>query len=158
MLQLQRVDQEGPQLEAVQQLFRQYEAELEADLCFQQFEAELRNPLNKYGGPGGRLYLAYWNGAVAGCIALYPLPDKSSCEMKRLYVVPAYRQHQIGKALVAQLLQDAAALGYHTMKLDTLEKLKPAIALYQHFGFEVTTAYYHNPLPGVVYMEKQLCH
>ena len=42
------------------------------------------------------------------------------------------------------------------MVLDTLQKLQPAIKLYKKYGFTETTAYYQNPLPGVVYMEKLL--
>jgi putative acetyltransferase len=42
------------------------------------------------------------------------------------------------------------------MKLDTLERLQAAIKLYQKFGFETVNAYYDNPLPGVVYMQKEL--
>jgi GNAT superfamily N-acetyltransferase len=76
--------------------------------------------------------------------------------MKRLYVVPEYRNLKIGDALVKSLLQEAQLLGYTTMKLDTLERLQAAIQLYQKFGFETVTAYYDNPLPSVVYMQKDL--
>ncbi|MBY0477227.1 MAG: GNAT family N-acetyltransferase [Chitinophagaceae bacterium] len=156
MLQLQLIQEEGPPMDEIRTLFRAYETELNEDLCFQSFEAELKDPLKKYGPPKGVLYLALWNEVVAGCIALFPLNEEGNCEMKRLYVRPAYRKHKIGKALVDQLLHDAHQLGYSKMKLDTLQKLQPAIALYKQYGFIETTAYYHNPLPGVVYMEKEL--
>ena len=84
-----------------------------------------------------------------------PLQEEGVCEMKRLYVRPPFRKHKIGKAMVEQLMKDGKRLGYTTMKLDTLQKLQPAIALYKQYGFTETTAYYENPLPGVVYMEKQ---
>lgn len=78
------------------------------------------------------------------------------CEMKRLYVQPAFRKHKIGAALVDAILQQAQQLNYAVMKLDTLERLQPAIQLYLKQGFVITNAYYKNPLPEVVYMEKQL--
>jgi putative acetyltransferase len=164
MLQMQLVTEEGKRMGDIRSLFREYEAELNEDLCFQSFEAELKDPLQKYGPPDGVLYLAKWNDEVAGCIALMPLPNRistplsisHSCEMKRLYVRPQFRKHKIGKALVEQLLKDAKQLGYTTMKLDTLQKLQSAIALYKQFGFVETTAYYENPLAEVVYMEKTL--
>ncbi len=108
----------------IRTLFREYETELNEDLCFQSFEAELKDPLQKYGPPKGILYLALWNNEAAGCIALMPLQEDGVCEMKRLFVRPAFRKHQIGKVLVKQLLKDAAQLGYATMKLDTLQKLE----------------------------------
>jgi hypothetical protein len=46
------------------------------------------------------------------------------------------------------LLQAAQAKGYSSMVLDTLERLTAANKLYEELGFERTTAYYHNPLPG----------
>jgi putative acetyltransferase len=153
MLQLQRIKEEGEFMDKIRTLFREYETELNEDLCFQSFETELKDPLKKYSPPNGVLYLAFWNNEVAGCIALMPL-EESVCEMKRLYVRPAFRMHKIGKALVEQLLDDAKQLGYSKMKLDTLQKLQPAIQLYKQYGFEETTAYYQNPLAGVVYMEK----
>ena len=155
MLQLQSIKEESVLMEYLRTLFREYEKELDEDLCFQSFEEELKDPLKKYGPPHGALYIAFWNNEVAGCIALLPL-EKSVCEMKRLYVRQAFRKHKIGKALVEQLLKDAANIGYTKMKLDTLQKLLPAIALYIQFGFIETTAYYKNPLAGVVYMEKTI--
>ena len=155
MLQLLLINEEGIWMDAIRSLFREYETELNEDLCFQSFEEELKNPLKKYGPPLGVLYVALWNHEVAGCIALMPLED-GVCEMKRLYVRPVFRKHQIGKALVDQLLKDAKHLRYLTMKLDTLQKLQPAIALYKQYGFVETTAYYDNPLSQVVYMEKTL--
>jgi putative acetyltransferase len=155
MLELQRIIEEGELLEEIRTLFREYETELNEDLCFQSFEEELKNPLKKYGLPNGVLYIALWNNEVAGCIALMSLED-GVCEMKRLYVRPAFRKHKIGKTLVEQLLMDAKQLGYSKVKLDTLQKLQPAIELYKQHGFDETTAYYENPLSSVVYMEKRL--
>lgn len=161
MTELIYIQQEGWLMDEVRKLFREYETELDENLCFQSFEDELKDPLKYYGPPKGVLYLAKWNNEVAGCVALKPLRDAStslsrSCEMKRLYVKPFYRKHKIGKVLVEQLIKDAQMLGYTKMKLDTLEKLQPAIGLYKQYGFVETTAYYENPLDEVVYMEKDL--
>lgn len=156
MLQIQLIQEEGSQMNEIRTLFREYETELNEDLCFQSFEAELKDPLKKYGPPKGVLYLALWNNEVAGCIALMPLNEAGVCEMKRLYVRSSFRKNKIGKALVEQLLKDAKRFGYTIIKLDTLQKLQPAIQLYKQFGFVETNAYYENPLSQVVYMKKDL--
>ena len=156
MVQLIPVTAEGNDLDTVRQLFREYEAELNEDLCFQSFEAELNNPLKKYGPPQGALLLALWEGNVAGCIALTPLKEPGTCEMKRLYVRAAYRKHGIGRLLVDALLQEARLRHYTHMKLDTLQRLQAAIRLYEQYGFVHTSPYYANPINDVVYMEKSL--
>ncbi len=156
MLDIQKVTTEGPALESIKSLFKAYLGELNEDLCFQSFDTEIDNPLYKYGAPTGALFIAFYNGVPVGCIALQPLQEPHTCEMKRLYVAPDYRKLGVGDALVKILLQEAQSLGYATMKLDTLERLQAAIQLYQKFGFETVTAYYDNPLPSVVYMEKKL--
>ena len=156
MLDIQKVTKQGSALESVKDLFKAYLEELNEDLCFQSFDSELDNPLYKYSAPTGALFIATYNARPVGCIALQPLQEAHTCEMKRLYVVPEYRNLKIGDALVKSLLQEAKALGYTTMKLDTLERLQAAIKLYQKFEFETVTAYYDNPLPGVVYMQKEL--
>lgn len=156
MLDIQKVTTEGPALESIKSLFKAYLGELNEDLCFQSFDSEIDNPLYKYSAPTSALFIAYYNAIPVGCIALQPLQEPQTCEMKRLYVDPEYRNLKIGDALVKTLLQEAQTLGYTTMKLDTLERLQAAINLYLKFGFETVTAYYDNPLPSVVYMEKKL--
>jgi len=156
MLDIQKVTKQGTALESVKDLFKAYLEELNEDLCFQSFDSEIDNPLYKYSAPTGALFIATYNATPVGCIALQPLLEAHTCEMKRLYVVPEYRNLKIGDALVKSLLQEAQLLGYTTMKLDTLERLQAAIQLYQKFGFETVTAYYDNPLPSVVYMQKDL--
>jgi len=153
---IRSVTEESPELNAIRIMFREYEAELGADLDFQDFEAELKNPLKKYGPPDGALFLALWNFQPAGCIAFYRMEDPEICEMKRLFVRPAYRKTGTGRALVALLMEKAKEMGYKKMRLDTLARLGPAIELYKQFGFRETAPYYKNPLPDVVYMEADL--
>ena len=156
MLDIQKVTTEGPALESIKTLFKAYLLELNEDLCFQSFDSEIDNPLYKYSAPVGALFIAYHNATPVGCIALQPLQETQTCEMKRLYVVPEYRKLKIGDALVQALLLEAKTLGYLTMKLDTLDRLQAALKLYLKYCFETVTAYYDNPLPGVVYMQKEL--
>lgn len=153
MVEIRPIIEEGEELDVIRELFADYQQELGEDLCFQSFEAELQDPLKKYNK--GAILIAYWNNEVAGCIALHEL-SPGTCEMKRLYVKPTFRKHKIGEALSIRLIEIAKRSGYHIMKLDTLQKLKPAIALYKKLGFEETNAYYQNPIRGVVYMQKML--
>lgn len=155
MLTLKHITHENADLETARHLFNEYAAELGVDLCFQSFDEELKNPLKKYGAPKGSLLLALWNEEAVGTVALQEI-EQGVCEMKRLYVQAPYRKFGIGEQLVIAILNDAKELGYQVMKLDTLERLKAAIRLYLKYGFVITTAYYENPLPEVVYMEKPL--
>ena len=137
-------------------LFLEYAAELNVDLCFQNFSKEVEDPLYKYGAPAGALFLTFFNNEPAGCIALQPIKLEHACEMKRLYVRPGFRKEGLATLLIQNLLERAKELGYKKMVLDTLDKLVPAIKLYRRYGFVETTSYYQNPLPGVIYMEKDL--
>ena len=156
MLLIKHVIEEGTELDHVRELFREYEKELNEDICFQDFEKELKHPLKKYGPPSGDLMLAYWEDQIAGCIALTKIKNEEACEMKRLYVKPSFRKNKIGRILVEELLTSARDRKYQKMKLDTFQKLEAAIHLYEKFGFKNISAYYNNPLPNVVYMEIEL--
>jgi putative acetyltransferase len=138
-------------------LFREYEAWLEMDLCFQDFEEELATLPGKYAPPSGRLLLAYSDGQLAGCIALRPLKEEGTCEMKRLFVRDAFRGRRIGQELIEKLLLDAKQIGYARMRLDTFPpKMGNAVKLYESHGFRPIAPYYDNPHGGVLFMELDL--
>jgi putative acetyltransferase len=147
-------------------LFVEYAQWLKVDLCFQGFDEELATLPGAYAPPRGRLLLAGTSGQAFGCIALRPLDTSSGCgrgapaepagafvaEVKRLYVQPAHRGEGWGKHLAHEVIDEARAIGYRELKLDTLHWMTAARALYASFGFRECAPYYHNPLAGVVYM------
>lgn len=147
--------QTAEQIADVRALFREYERFLDVDLCFQGFEDELATLPGKYAPPDGRLLLATDGGQAAGCVALRRL-DQEICEMKRLFVRPAYRNQGLGRLLATRIVAEATILGYATMRLDTLDRLQDAMRMYASLGFRRCSPYYHNPLPGVVYWERTL--
>lgn len=146
---------EGDRLEAVRELFREYAKSLEVDLCFQNFEEELKQLPGKYSPPKGILLLANTGGKSAGCIALRPISD-DICEMKRLYVRSGSRGTGLGKKLAERLIEEARTLGYRYMRLDTLSTMKSAQNLYLSLGFYDIDPYVYNPIEGTRYMELKL--
>jgi len=136
-------------------LFVEYRTELNVDLCFQSFTAELDNLPALYAPPTGRLIIARVDGKIAGCVAVKKI-DAKTCEMKRLYVKPEFRGNKVGIALVKKIIEIARELGYKAMRLDTLVSLERAVSIYKHVGFKSIPPYYHNPLPKVLFFEKAL--
>jgi putative acetyltransferase len=146
-------------LTAARMVFREYAASLDVDLCFQGFEAELAALPGDYAAPAGQLLLALVDGDLAGCGAFRPLPDAdyaNACEMKRLYVRPAFRRFGLGRLLAQRLLDDARRAGYSNMLLDTLDDMESARELYASLGFEDIPPYYYNPIPGAHYLRAPL--
>lgn len=136
-------------------LFKEYAASIGVDLCFQGFEEELAGLPGSYAPPAGRLLLALYEGELAGCVGLRKL-DEGVCEMKRLYVRPAYRSFGVGRELAHQVIQEARIAGYYRMRLDSLPSMSRALRLYRKLGFREIAAYCDNPIEGAVFLELPL--
>jgi putative acetyltransferase len=155
---------EAADLDLARTLFREYHQAIGVDLCFQGFAAELAALPGAYARPGGRLLLAWRGEALAGCGALRPLEPMPPlgplgpglAELKRMWTRPGQRGHGVARAVAETLLRAARNEGYRAVRLDTLEWMKAARALYHSLGFVEIGPYYPNPLPGVVYMELAL--
>lgn len=149
-------------VQEVGQLFTEYTEMLIAeDLSFkeyldiQNYDEELDHLDEKYGQPFGRLYLAYYDEELAGCIGLKKI-DENNCEMKRLYVRSGFRGKHIGSRLIEQIIEDAKRIGYSHMWLDTLPFLESAIHLYREYGFYETDSYNDSPMSTSIYMKLDL--
>lgn len=150
---------------------------------FQDFEAELSELPGRYAAErGGSLLLLVsdsWlaadpspavSRAVLARARLPPPPDSPpvcACvgvkslgggvaEIKRLYVRPAVRRYGVARLLTGAIEREAARLGHTRLRLDTLERLGPALRLYEACGFHRTAPYVHNPLSDAVFMEKEI--
>ena len=142
-------------LPTIRRLFEEYAAELGHDLCFQGFANELETLPGSYARPDGRLLLASAKDEAAGCVGLRRL-EPEVCEMKRLYVRPAYRGVGAGRMLAEAIVTEGRAAGYRRMRLDTLSTMVGALAVYRKLGFRDIAPYRDNPIPGAVYLELEL--
>lgn len=147
-------------LDEARLIFREYAASLDFSLEYQGFEDELRTLPGRYARPGGCILLARERGAVAGCVAMRPLPQSlvpgRVCEMKRLFVRPAFRGRGVARHLCQRLVDEARASGYDAMWLDTESTMIPAVTLYRSLGFRDIPRYNDDPMPDTIYLGLEL--
>ncbi|HIX68081.1 MAG TPA: GNAT family N-acetyltransferase [Candidatus Anaerostipes excrementavium] len=124
-------------------------------LDIQNYDEEVKHLESKYGMSDGRLYLAYCDEGLAGCIGLRKI-DNQNCEMKRLYVRPQFRGKKLGSILIEKIIGDAREIGYSYMLLDTLPFLQSAIHMYKKFGFYEIESYNNSPMDTSIYMKLDL--
>jgi ribosomal protein S18 acetylase RimI-like enzyme len=133
-------------LDRVRALFREYADGLGVDLSFQDFDAEVEDPLGLY-----TVVLLVDD----GCVALRRIDDET-CEMKRLYVRVTARGTGLGRRLAEQVIAEARSRGFGRMRLDSLPSMTAARSLYESLGFREIEAYRYNPVHGTTYFELEL--
>jgi len=140
---------------AVRDLMREYADSLGVDLSYQNFDHELQSLPGEYAPPAGALLLANVGDGAAGCVAIRPLAG-NFCEMKRLYVRPAWRSTGLGKRLAEAALDGARRAGHGFVRLDTLPAMIAARHLYASLGFRPIAPYYKSPIAGTAFLQLDL--
>ena len=98
-------------------------------------DADVEDLEASYAARGGLFEVAVGSdGAVAGCCGVYPV-DASTCELRKMYLLPGARGHGLGGRLLRRALAFARGRGFRRVELETASVLKEAIALYAGAGF-----------------------
>ena len=105
----------------------------------------------------GRLLLAKEDGEIGGIICLKKIRDDVS-EVKRLYVRPGFRGKKIGEKLISRLIEEARAIGYSKILLDSDPYMSNAHKIYKAMGFVETAPYSESEVDDeyaqhMIYME-----
>jgi GNAT superfamily N-acetyltransferase len=141
-------------------LFREYGAMPGVAPCLEDFEREVASLPGQYAPAAGRLLLAIKDHPgsteeAIGCVAMRGI-EQDVCEMKRLYVRPAFRGKGAARELIQSLFAEARTIGYQRMLLDTLPTMQEAHNLYRALGFREISSYQKNPIPGALFFEFRL--
>jgi GNAT superfamily N-acetyltransferase len=94
--------------------------------------------------PAGLLLVAWLRGDPVGCGAL-KLHGAEPADLKRMWVAPAARGLGVGRRLLSELEQQAAARGASRVRLDTNRALREAIGLYRSAGYVEVAAFNDEP-------------
>lgn len=146
----------GDDMRHAARLVSAYAASVQTPGCFSGLEWEVAHLHVAYAPPHGGLWLAWRGGVAAGCCGFRPQPDTdhvNACEMKRLYVDPAFRGLGLGHLLVEAVLQAARLSGYSCVLLDTLHEMEAARSLYEAIGFFEIPPYAHTPIAGAHHLK-----
>jgi GNAT superfamily N-acetyltransferase len=100
---------------------------------------------DKFYPPTGRFYLVRYDGNFVGVGCLKRWAPGVG-EVQRMYVQPHVRGVGAGRALISRLISDGQALGYGTIRLESLKALSAAHALYASVGFREVDPYSENSM------------
>ena len=88
--------------------------------------------------PRSYYFVAEKDGQVSGGGGIYPtdgLPE-DTCELVKMYLLPAARGTGLGRTLIEKCIAKAKELGYRRIYLETMPELRQALNIYAKFGFE----------------------
>jgi DNA-binding MarR family transcriptional regulator/GNAT superfamily N-acetyltransferase len=133
-------------------------AHRDAQLCLREYFAELGRrfdsgfdparstpiELDELRPPAGLFVVATLRSEPVGCGALR-FHDADPTELKRMWVAVSARGLGIGRRLLGELEDRAAAAGSRVIRLETNESLREAIGLYRSAGYREVEAFNDEP-------------
>lgn len=120
---------------------------------------ELDDLAGYYAEPRGRFFVARLDGEVVGTTGMRRMEEPGVVELKRVYIQPEARGHQLGAQLLEWALQSAREIGAHTVRLETAPLfMQNAVKLYRSYGFQEIENYTDlgNRVEGLLSMELRL--
>jgi GNAT superfamily N-acetyltransferase len=91
-------------------------------------------PAADFEPPEGVFLVGYVDGKPAACGAVCRY-DERTAEVRRMYVTPDARGRGLSRRLLGALEEEARALGYKAVRLETGERQPEAIGLYSAAGY-----------------------
>jgi GNAT superfamily N-acetyltransferase len=104
--------------------------------------------------PDGAMIVVRLDGAPLGCGGLRRL-DAETCEVKRVYLAAELRGRGLSRRLMERLHEEARALGYRRVRLDTGSAQPEAKGLYTSLGYREIDDYNGNPMASF-WFEREL--
>jgi GNAT superfamily N-acetyltransferase len=134
------VGREAPDGDAAQSLIRQ----LDQDLCnrYPEMPVHLIQGIrpSDLADPDFTFLIARIGGRPVGCGALRNLHPGIG-EVKRMYVLPAFRRYGVARRILAALEARARELSHVTLRLETGKRQPEAVHLYTTSGYRLIVAY-----------------
>ena len=149
-------------MDQVRTMFYNYVTWIGVPQNFEELEAELAALPGPYVHPEGRFFLLREGDEILGCGAIRPLRNipggagARRCELKRMLIRPEYRGRGLGRKLVQHLIDEARAMGYSEIVMDTLAFTQPVLGTYRRLGFADIPPYYDNPRKGLKFLGMKL--
>jgi GNAT superfamily N-acetyltransferase len=102
--------------------------------------------LEEFLPPMGCLFLAEVDNELAGMVCLKDISE-GVAEVKRMYVRPQFRRFGLGRILINSLLDEAKAMNYSIIRLESSHFMKNAHQLYRSLGFKEIERYEGGEAP-----------
>ena len=91
--------------------------------------------LDEFTPPGGTFVVLRLDDQLVGCGGFKAMPPDAAY-LKRMWIAPEARGYGLGKRLLEALENQARALGYRVIRLETHKALAEAQQLYRRHGYD----------------------
>ncbi len=118
----------------VRELISSILAEFGFSLAIGGLERDLSELATRYGSANAGFWVAESDGSVVGTVAIRPKEGRR-CELKRLYLNPAWRGRGLGQELYGHAESFARSAGYEVIWVESSRRFGRAHRLYDRNGF-----------------------